>query len=240
MRRTFAIACAGIALLVVPACKPRTGGACEHEGAETCIGDSRALACHEGRWEEMACRGQDGCRTSGSVSRCDQSHARVAEACNPQDDVTCSENDMVLLGCVHYRWTIRATCDGPKRCQRNSADVTCDDSTAREAAPCLREGSVTCSDSSKAALVCRGGAFAVLATCKGPDGCRIDNEKVRCDDAQADERDPCIGPENRDHFACSSSRKEVLRCEKGTFVVARACADRTACSVNDKGAGCAP
>ena len=46
-------------------CKPKAGAGCKIEMKEVCVDAKAALVCHDGKWEDMTCRGAAGCSKVG-------------------------------------------------------------------------------------------------------------------------------------------------------------------------------
>ena len=62
MKRSLLLACLPVVARRVSlgGCKPKAGASCKIETKEVCVDDKEALVCHDGKWEEMTCRGPDG------------------------------------------------------------------------------------------------------------------------------------------------------------------------------------
>src|SRR4029079_1332849 len=86
------VACLGASSVVLGGCKPAAGGACKVKTKEVCVDAKSALACHEGKWEAMKCRGPSGCSNAGDESICDQSVAEDKDVCNVANDFVCSSD----------------------------------------------------------------------------------------------------------------------------------------------------
>ena len=121
----------------------------------------------------------------------------------------------------------RATCKGPNACRATvgGKNLTCDTTLADLNDPC-NIADDACSTDRKVELRCQAGHFAIIATCKGPDGCTLTPSKtgsgytLSCDDHVADVGDPCFDTERT---ACSSDKKALFTCTAQRFVVHRAC-----------------
>ena len=105
--------CASAALL--GGCKPKAGASCKIETKEVCVDAKQALVCHDGKWEEMTCRGPSGCAKTGSESSCDQTVAEDKDVCNLVNDFVCSGDKKGMLECTKNRWTFVA--ELPRRAQ---------------------------------------------------------------------------------------------------------------------------
>ena len=73
-----------IAVLAM-SCKPKPGASCKIDFREYCTDEKHALACHDNKWEEISCKGPDGCQKKGNDFVCDQSIADDKELCNLPD-----------------------------------------------------------------------------------------------------------------------------------------------------------
>ena len=70
----------------------------------------------------------------------------------------------------------------------------------------------------------------MLGACKGPLGCSVQGDVVKCDDSLAEEGDPCALD---DQLACAVDAKVLLKCEKRRFVVSTRCSGNRTCKVKD-------
>jgi DNA-directed RNA polymerase subunit RPC12/RpoP len=159
--------------------------------------------------------------------------AMAGEPCNGRR-AACSKDEKAQLLCgANDRMTLAQTCKGPNACRATTSgkSVTCDTTLADLNDPCNITDDA-CSTDRKAELRCQAGHFAVIATCRGPDGCTVTPSKtgsgytLSCDDHVADVGDPCFDTERT---ACSSDKKTLLTCTAQRFVVHRAC--RRGCKV---------
>jgi hypothetical protein len=140
----------------------------------------------------------------------------------------CSKDGKAELLCgASDAMAVAQTCKGPNACRAatDGKSVTCDTTLAELSDPC-NVNDDACSTDHKVELRCQAGKFAVVATCKGPDGCTLTPLKtgsgytLSCDDHVADVGDPCFDTERT---ACSSDKKALLTCTAQRFVVHRAC-----------------
>jgi hypothetical protein len=62
-------------------------------------------------------------------------------------------------------------------------DFVCDDSVANAGDPCDEENEESCSADKKELYACKGGKFAHLKNCHGPNGCQFNEstDKYSCD-----------------------------------------------------------
>lgn len=222
-------------------CKPKAGGSCKAETKEVCVDDKHALACHDGHWEELRCRGANGCTKPASGENvCDQSTADDKEACNLADDYVCAADKKGMLQCVRNKWTFVQTCLGERGCAMADKKVTCDNSVANLGDACREEEDYGCAPDKKAAVVCRGGKFVQTSLCKGPKGCRITGTKdsgfkVECDDSVAAAGDNC---EKEEHYTCSADERAILKCKAKKFEVEEKCKPKDKCQIRGGQVGC--
>lgn len=237
----LAVLCfAGASAVLVGGCKPKAGAGCKIETKEACIDDKKALACHEGKWEEMSCRGPAGCAKNGGEAACDQTVAEDKDVCNLANDYVCSGDKKGMLECARNRWSFVQSCLGDRGCTMESKKVTCDNSIANAGDACREEEDYACSPDKKNALVCRGGKFGVASNCKGKNGCRVTGDKnagfkVECDDSIANLGDPC---DKDGHFACSPDEKQIVKCTGKKFVADDKCKKQEKCAVKGELVGC--
>ncbi len=87
--------------------------------------------------------------------------------------------------------------------------------------------SAVCIDKTSA-LFCVDGLYAGMA-CRGDRGCAQRDTLVECDESVANEHDVCNAP---DSIACSTDRKEALRCTNNRFVLDETCKGPTGCKLD--------
>jgi hypothetical protein len=159
--------------------------------------------------------------------------AAVGEACNGRR-AACSKDGAADLVCASDgKMAVAQTCKGPGACRAapDGKSISCDATLGDANDPCDIEDDA-CSTDHKSELRCQAGRFAVLASCKGPDGCTLTPASkgkgytLSCDDHVADVGDPCF---DADRTACSSDKKSLLTCTAQRFVVHHAC--RRGCRV---------
>jgi hypothetical protein len=128
---------------------------------------------------------------------------------------------------------IEAHCRGPGGCSKLGTRVSCDDSIADEGDACL-ESSVdnrACSADKKTSLLCSGGKFKAVQTCRGANGCQIKSDQVTCDTKLAQKGDLCVTPGT---FACTPDLKARLVCEQLKFAFDRYCRGPKGCDGLDQ------
>ncbi len=233
---TFALT----ALLLATSCKPKPGASCKFDAKEVCVDGKNALACHDGKWEEMSCKGEGGCTKASGEHVCDQGVAEDKEVCNLADDFICTNDKKGMLQCSKNRWTLVQNCLGERACTMEKKKVTCDNSVANPNDACREEDDYACAPDKKTALACRSGKFVQASLCKGPKGCRITGGKdqpykVECDDTIAAAGDAC---EKEEHFSCSADEKSILRCRGKKFETEEKCKGKDRCQVKGGTVGC--
>lgn len=228
-------------LTIAAGCKPKAGGTCKLEAKEICVGDKTALACHDGKWEEMPCRGSAGCSKSGKEDLCDQSAANEKDTCNLPSDVLCTDDKKAMLECKGNKWTASQSCLGVRGCTMlEPKKVSCDNTVANPGEPCRDENDYACSPDAKTVVVCHDKKFTTGAICRGKGGCRVTGEKgdtkVECDDSVARVGDPC---EKEGHYSCADDEKTIVKCKGKKYEVDDTCKRKgEKCSVRGDLVGC--
>jgi hypothetical protein len=214
--------------------KPAAGRPCRIVDQVVCAGGDRALLCEPPKgappgsaaaWGDVPCKGAHGCSRKGDADECDDTVASNGDPCprNPPLDYACAPDRARALVCKEGRYELWRACRGPEGCQvEGGRNVRCDTTLGEVGDPCAQQGTYACSTDQKAMLLCDGSALAAASSCRGPNGCRIqrDSHKVECDDALAQEGDPCDQPKR---IACSEDRKSELSCQNSRYVKKRDC-----------------
>ena len=221
-------------------CKPKADGNCKIETKESCTSEKAALACHDGKWEEMPCRGSGGCSKAGKEDSCDQSVANDKDTCNLPSDVVCTEDKKGMLECKGNKWTAIQTCLGTRGCSMETKKVSCDNTVANPGEPCRDDNDYACSPDAKTVVVCRSNKFTTGAMCRGKGGCKVMGEKgetkVECDDSIARVGDPC---EKEGHYSCADDEKSIVRCKAKKYELDDTCKKRgEKCAVRGDLVGC--
>jgi hypothetical protein len=221
-------------------CRPKAGASCKIETKEVCLDEKEALACHDGTWEAMKCRGPSGCTKSGNEHICDQAVADENDVCNLANDFVCTADKKGMLECQKNRWSFVQSCLGERGCVMEQKKVTCDNSIANVGDACREEDDYACAPDMKAAVVCRAGKFETASPCKGDKGCRVTGDKatgfkVECDDSIANVGDPC---EREGHYACAPDERSIVRCKDKRFVQDDKCRGKEKCQVRGEQVGC--
>jgi len=226
--------------LVAVGCKPKAGGSCKIETKEVCVDAKNALACHDGKWEELTCKGPDGCMKGAPDATCDQSVADAQDTCNLPEDYVCTGDKKAMLQCTKNKWTLAQSCLGDRACVMEKKKVTCDNSVANLGDACREEEDYACAPDHKSAVVCRGSKFIQASLCKGQKGCRVTGTKdagfkVECDDSIAAVGDPC---EKEEHFSCAADERAILKCHAKKFDVEEKCKSKEKCQIRGGQVGC--
>lgn len=243
MNRQALLGAACLAAVALSAgCKPKSGGTCKLETKEICVDNKQALVCHEGKWEEMSCKGPAGCAKSGAEATCDQAVADEKEVCNVASDVICTADKKGMLECRGNRWTFSQACLGARGCAMGDKKVVCDNSVAKVDDACHEADDSACTPDGKAALVCKDGKFQVALNCRGPKACKIAADekkpgtyKVDCDDTVAVVGEPC---DKENHFACATDERSVVKCVGKKFVQDEKCRTKEKCTIRGESVGC--
>ncbi len=241
MRRIVLPALVALALVTV-GCKPKAGAGCKLETKEVCVGDKQALACHDGKWEEMSCKGPAGCAKQGNDYQCDQTVADDKDVCNIVEDHLCTADKKSMLECKKdHKWAFVQNCLGARGCVLEQKKVTCDNSLANANDDCTEDDDYACTVDGKTALVCRNKKFQVASNCKGKNGCKVSTDKdkgtakIECDDSIAAVGEPC---EKENHFACAPDERSIVKCVNKKFVQDDRCKGRDKCAVKGDQVGC--
>jgi hypothetical protein len=129
---------------------------------------------------------------------------------------------------------IAAPCKGPMGCREDGKRLVCDFTGNAEGDTCSTEedGNAKCIGADRR-ITCRAGKYAI-DFCRGPLGCSSTGTSVRCDQAKADEGDPCRTTTS----ACSMDGKRVLACSQGRYRVSATCPGESGCSISEHEISC--
>jgi hypothetical protein len=97
----------------------------EEDGNAKCIGEDRRITCRGGKYTIDHCRGPEGCRSTGTLLRCDQSKAEEGDPCRSQTNA-CSLDGKRVLSCADGRFHVAAQCPGEGGCSITGREVSCD------------------------------------------------------------------------------------------------------------------
>jgi hypothetical protein len=222
-------------LLQMAGCRtmPTAGQKCHVPDQLVCARNNRALVCDSATWVDLPCKGARGCARRGDVDECDDTLGEAGDRCprNPPLDYACTADHTKALVCKDGRFGLWRDCRGPEGCQvADGRNVHCDTSLGEPGDPCAQRETYACSSDGKTMLLCDGSTLEPAASCRGPDGCHIQqaSRRVDCDDSVALEGDPCDRPKR---ITCGLDHKAELVCEDGKFVRKRECA-RTDCRID--------
>lgn len=205
------------------ACKPKSGSKCSGtQGA--CVDSDTALLCVDGEFKEVECRGTTGCMKAGlpvgvGDVTCAHDKAEAGEACEKDDEPTCSTDKKQMLVCKKNVWAVEMECSGVHGCVNNAKGVTCTGGIDKEGAECEQADTYSCTPDKAKMLVCKDKKMVVASLCKGQHGCRLQGKKVDCDNSLSDVGDIC----SEGSIACSMDKKAFLECKGGKFVKKQDC-----------------
>ena len=106
-----------------------TGEACKKPNAKACSVDkTRVLSCDDGSMrEQYFCRGEAGCAAQGGKLSCDQTLAKLGDACDKGLDghVACSEDRKALISCTGVRFVASEKCRAGTVCTVSGQSTSC-------------------------------------------------------------------------------------------------------------------
>jgi hypothetical protein len=162
----------------------RPGDACssDEEGAAVCIDPKSMLACHQGKYVTVACRGTRGCSEEGGHADCDETIAESGEACAQEGKKACSADGKSVLACASGQTEARYQCRGARGCNVTQGKIDCDVSVARlgDACDTQFEGTYACVEDATAIVRCVNGRFEPDETCKHGLRCQAEPGTTRC------------------------------------------------------------
>lgn len=154
----------------------------DDDGAALCAGPDRMIACRNGSYQIVPCRGQRGCVNEGGFALCDQSVAMLGDGCKDENKKACASDGKSVLVCQNGVMNALYACRGERGCSAAGGKLDCDMSVAREGDPCDKtmEGSISCSEDRSSTMICKGEKFALDAKCKPKTRCTVDGTKTEC------------------------------------------------------------
>lgn len=212
-------------------CRSKAGDACDR-GTGACLDARTELACQGGRFVAAPCKGSRGCASDGATVTCDVSANAEGDVCSTEDEGkgSCSPDAKSQIACRSGAYRVIA-CRGPEGCKPTASGSTCDTSVAEEGDRCSAAGQA-CTPDRQRLLTCIGGRYVGKWTCRGAEGCRDTGDgNLTCDLSVALPGDACTA----EGGACSTDRKQLLRCKGGAFVVDLPCRGPEGCK--DEGGG---
>lgn len=106
------------------------GEACAKEGAKACAADgARVLSCAGGRLKELyVCRGEGRCSAAQGKLACDQTVAKLGDACDPalSGHIACSEDRKSLIACRDQRFVPSEKCRAGTVCTVSGQSTKCE------------------------------------------------------------------------------------------------------------------
>lgn len=97
----------------------------DDEGNARCTADGRRITCTGGHYEIDTCRGDEGCRSTGSELRCDRSKAEEGDGCKGTTNA-CSLDGKRVLACSQGKFRTSAPCPGEGGCAFADHEIHCD------------------------------------------------------------------------------------------------------------------
>jgi hypothetical protein len=229
--RTVVVAAVGIAWTLAAGCKKGEGSSCKGDES-TCLDKTTALACRDGKFVKVACRGPLACAKFRDRANCDDSVANDGDSCmgDGDEEYACTPDKKRALLCNRGRFERHLECRGKNGCGLLGRTVSCDTSVAVAGDPCKAPGAVACAEDEKHMLVCRDGKFALHRFCRGQFGCQLKADTPTCDETLSVEGDPCglAG-----YVVCSVDGQSELVCQGGRFQKSRSC-KKSGCVVTNR------
>ena len=183
------------ALLGVACKKPVPGDVCRDVGQGTCVDETHAFVCRSYAWHLDTCRGPRACDEKAGAVTCDEDVAENGDACGAHGKTSCTADRTRLERCDGISFHTTSSCLGPHACEMQNGSAHCDFSVARAGDPCIgTDGDAApyaCNATHDEALACVNGVATLASRCVGPEGCRVNERGVACDQSVADEETPC-------------------------------------------------
>lgn len=107
--------------------------------------------------------------------------------------------------------------------------------TGAQGSTCAPEGNFGCSPDGVHELKCVNGNWQTFRACRGPNKCRIDGNKVRCDYGPLMPGDVCNPPLAA---MCTADQKGVLGCQNNRLSVIQTCTGGQKCVKGTGAAAC--
>jgi hypothetical protein len=226
-----------------PPVRHAAGDACPgHKGLE-CVDPGSALVCQHDVFLRIPCRGPGGCHGEGEAAKCDDDIMAEGDACqvpSAGDNLGCSVDGLKELRCDQGVARVDRTCRGPKKCTIAGDVLHCDDTIAEVGDLCeveAGEDNFGCSTDSTIEVICDRATsrFTIANTCRGPKHCRIEDDKVYCDQSTGRLGDVCRPVDNH---SCAEDATIELKCSpQGTWLKQRACGP-SGCIIRDGNVYC--
>jgi len=97
----------------------------DDEGNARCVGENRRITCRAGHYEIDDCRGDEGCKSTGTMLRCDQSKAQEGDPCHGSTNA-CTLDGKSVLKCFEGKFRVTASCPGEDGCRFEEHEIHCD------------------------------------------------------------------------------------------------------------------
>lgn len=163
--------------------KPGDPCSTDDEGVATCIGKDAMIACHGGAYAHVPCRGARGCVNAEGRALCDTSLAEPGDVCHDENLKACSSDGAQVLICKQGTMQRFYACRGEGGCAATGGKLSCDTSVAKQGDACdkkLEGQAFSCTPDKTAILVCKGGAFSLVETCKSGQKCAVLGSSTQC------------------------------------------------------------
>jgi hypothetical protein len=163
----------------------RAGDACtrDDEGAAACSAKDMMLACRDGKYAAVPCRGARGCASESGRALCDTSIAAPSDACKEEGLKACSTAKDQVLICKDHGMVQLFPCRGENGCSSGGGKLSCDTSIAKLADPCDKKmdgQAFSCTPDATAILTCKAGLFTLDEKCKAGQKCVVDGSATQC------------------------------------------------------------
>lgn len=160
---------------------------------------------------------------------------KVGDACQKGQAACLDEKNE--LACQDGK-LVAAPCKGPLGCKVEGNKLTCDISGNAAGDSCSTdyEGHAQCGGDGKSKVTCVKGKYSV-SPCRGPDGCKQQQDTAMCDISIAEIGDDCSNLKSG-AYACSVDKKNLLKCDGSKFAVEEKCANAKGCQMKGDKAGC--
>jgi hypothetical protein len=217
--------------VAIVGCKPKAGRKCN--GGAACANEHTELACVDGQYVAMPCKGPDGCVASDNVASCDIRGNAEGDPCVAAggSTKTCAPDGKTQVECAAGK--IKVTlCDGPMGCTGSGESTSCN-RKIHIGDPCSKDDGDSCLND-KTWAACVDGKWAVQAFCRGNRGCGPFMGSISCDTSIGVAGDPCIGTSS----SCSVDGRAVLECQGGHLAQTRDCKGPAGCSFTKGGLSC--
>jgi len=163
--------------------KNQPGDVCSsyEQGVAVCVDPKKMLACNEGKFAHVECRGPAGCTTTEGRATCDTTIANEGDPCK---DVAkaCSVDGKQVLTCTAGKMALTFFCHGENGCKAQGGKIDCDLTVAREGDPCIQEmeGKVACNIDKKSIVACKSKKFALDEKCETGKTCSTEGGSIMC------------------------------------------------------------